>query len=34
LLDKEFGVKVAPVKIARCETVNDLVDLVGDRLSP
>jgi acyl carrier protein len=34
LLDKEFGVKVAPVKIAQCETVNDLVDLVGDRLSP
>jgi acyl carrier protein len=33
LLDKEFGIKVPPAKIPQCQTVNDLVDLVGDRLS-
>ncbi len=34
LLDKEFEIKVPPAKISECQTVNDLVDLVGVRLSP
>jgi acyl carrier protein len=32
MLDKDFGLKVAPQKVFKCQTVNDLVDLVAERL--
>ena len=31
-VDSELGVTLAPAKIAECETVNDLVELVSEHL--
>jgi acyl carrier protein len=34
LVDEHFGYTVPPKQLAKCETVEDLVTLLGERISP
>jgi acyl carrier protein len=33
LVDRHFGVEISPGDFARCETVSDLIALLGGRIS-
>ena len=34
LVDQQFSVAVSPMQLVECKTVNDLVALVGDKITP
>lgn len=34
LTDEKFGIILSPNKIANCKTIEDLIALVGDKITP